>query len=218
MTEALLPWLSAVLVVALVARWSLLTRKTEPGRFTDLIAAALIVLAWHPSVWVRLSQGYPGDSFFTLTMPGRTGLVVLTGLMMVLFYSLSERKSRWLQKWHGKSSVGKSIIPALDVLLILLALVTALTVVPQFYYSYYLILFDGLPQQWVIKPLSIASVWHSLSVPREGNMALHSTGLYSWLLIIVAILSWLRYSNATCSGLWLIGIAMFANLAWHQIV
>ena len=98
MPAAWLPWFSAGLVAALVVRWSWLTRKACSGKFLDLTGAALIALAWHPNVWARLSQGYPGDSIFTLSLAGAVGLIVLTSLLVLLLIGVSRLKSTWLQQ------------------------------------------------------------------------------------------------------------------------
>ena len=216
MPAAWLPWFSAGLVAVLVVRWSWLTRKTGSGKFLDLTGAALIALAWHPNVWARLSQGYPGDSIFTLSLPGAVGLIVLTSLLVLLLIGVSRLKSTWLQQIYRTRSVNGMAMLSLDLLLTTLLFVLGITMVPQLHYSYYHLLFE-LPHQWVIKPLSIADVWHILRVPTGASLATHATGLCGWWLLMLVVLGWLRALNVT-SPIWrVVGIFVLANIAWHSI-
>ena len=201
-----------------MVRWSWLTRQAESRRFTDVTAAALLVLTWHPNVWVRFTQGYPGDSIFTLSLFGRVGLIALTVLLVLLLITLSQLKSRWLQHAPRTWSGSGVTMMVFDVMLTTLLFIMALTLVPQLYYSYYQLLFEGLPQQWIVKPLPLASIWHSVRVPREASMALHTIGLCGWWLLIVVVLSWLRALRLANYGWWLMGVAVLANIAWHFLV
>ena len=217
MPAAWLPWLSAGLVAVLVLRWSWLIRKADPAPFLDLTGAALIVLVWHPNVWSRISQGYSGDTIFTLSLPGALGLVVLTSLLVFLLIGVSRFKSSWLQRVYRTRSANGVAMLSLDLLLTLLLFVVGVTIVPQVHYSYYHLLFE-LPQQWIIKPLSIADIWHILSVPKGASLATHVTGLCGWWLLMLVVLSWLRTLQFASRTWHVAGVAVLANIAWHFTV
>ena len=216
MLETWHPWLSAILVAAIIARWSWLTRQAKSGRFTDRIGAALLVLAWHSNVWSRLSQGYPDDTIFNLSLSGRVGLIVLTGALVILLAGLSRYKSRWLQRAVGSSLGSRATMPALDLLLTIVLFVIGLTLIPQLHYMYFTLLLDNLVQQWVIKPISLAKVWHIMLVPREASLALHAEALSGWWLLMLVVLSWLRALRLSRHTWWLAGLAALTNIAWHQ--
>ena len=209
--------MSTALVAVLVARWSFLARKCNYKEITDVTGSALIVLAFHSSVWSRFTQGYPGDSIHTLTPAGRLGLVVLSSLLVLLLLKLSRYKSHWLQQMlHVRPGVLASGL-ILDLLLTALLFAIALTVVPQLYYSYYHLLFD-LPRQWVIKPVSLSRFGHLFRVSPESNLATHAVGLVGWWLLITVTLGWLRKLRLIRPAWGLAAFAALVSATWHHFV
>ncbi len=58
---------------------------------------------------------------------------------------------------------------------------------PQVYYAYYLMIFDGLPLQWVIGWPALRDVVDLATFTGPANMSAHSQGLLFWVLIGLAI-------------------------------
>ena len=216
-SEVWLPWLSIGLVAVLVARWGSLINRDNARRLTDVVGAALIVLAWHSSLWTRFAQGYSGDTLYNLSLAGRVGLVLLTVLLVVLLISLSLRKSRWLQQLPRTRPGAAFALLAADLLLTLVLFVLAVMLVPQVYYTYYLLLFDFLTQQWVIKPSRLVRLWQSLSMDSNAGSSLHAIGFTGWWLLVLTVLNWLKHLQLA-SPLWrLVGVTLLLKLAWHWL-
>lgn len=223
MSELWLPWVSIALVGAVVARWSYLVGAKVEGndvensrRLTDVIGAALIVLAWHPSLWTPLAQGYSGDTLHNLSLIGRIGLVLLTLVLVVLLISVSMVKSRMLQQMPRASHGAAAAIFMMDLLLTFLLFAAAVTLVPQVYYTYYLLLFDFLDQQWIIKPSALVRAWHSLSMSAQAGSSSHAVGFSGWWLMVIVILSWLRHA-ALARPIWrMVVMVLITQLAWYE--
>lgn len=82
-------------------------------------------------------EGLAGDSFFTLTLLERIGLVTLSLAMLLSFAAVSCMIFRRFGGIVGVFVVG-------------LLYWAFLWGAPQIYYLYYLAIFDGLPWQWVL--------------------------------------------------------------------
>ena len=215
MSEVWFPWLSAGITAVIVARWSWIIAHNESRRFTDIIGAALIVLAWHSSLWGRIAQGYAEDTLYNLTVTGRFGLLALTVFLVLMLLSLSQLKSRWLQQVPRSWTGALVTLLTLDLFLTFLLFVVALTVVPQLYYSYYLLLFDNLSPQWVIKLPSFETKGRSLRMASDAGSSLHAIGFTGWWLLVLVVLGWIK-NLQLASPVWrLVGITVLANLAWH---
>jgi len=118
---------------------------------------------------------YNQDSFFTLTIPGQVGLL---GLSLVLFGALI---------W------GMTCIRAAWYLKLVIAVVGFFCFAwfsPQVYYTYYLLLFDGLPIQLVIgSPPSINDIFRLMTFRGQQNLSSHGQGILAWGMIISGQLS-----------------------------
>ena len=218
MDETWLPWLSAGLTALIAARWCSLRAHENSRRLTDVIGAALMVLAWHSNLWTPLAQGYTGDTLYNLTVTGRAGLMVLTVLLVLVLLSGSSLKSRWLQQLPRSWAGAAFILFAIDLVLTFLLFVAAETFVPQLYYSYYLLLFDYLSQQWVVKPPTVERIWLSLRMASDAGSSLHAIGFTGWWMLMLVVLSWLKQWRLGGRIWWWVGVAFIANLAWHVLV
>ena len=119
---------------------------------------------------------YAEDSFFTLTVPGRVGLVcvslILSGVTLAVLWRLAK-----LLTWPVR----------LGLALVLFYLFVWLS--PQFYYLYYIFLLEGLPWQLVIgAPPSIGDMARLLLFQDSANLSYHSRGALGWLMILVSLL------------------------------
>ena len=119
---------------------------------------------------------YSGDSFFSLTMMGRTGLIILSLTLAALTVSAFVISASRLPR-----------PPRL--LLALLFLWVFLWLSPQAYYLYYMMLIDGLPLQNVVQmPPGPSEVVRLLSFGGKTGLAQHSQGLLGWALILFSLL------------------------------
>ena len=119
------------------------------------------------------TQVYTGDSFFTLSYAGQIGLAALSVFLSAFFIWLAVRITR-------KSGRLVRIIASL-VLFVLFVWLT-----PQVYYAYYIMVFDDLPVQWVIKtPPSPAELGRLLIFAGSDNLSAHSKGILGWLILLI---------------------------------
>lgn len=119
---------------------------------------------------------YAEDSFFSLTVAGRTGLVVLSAIMMLALTALAVHISR------GRAIAVRVVVP--------LAVFWAFVwLSPQVYYTYYMFLFEDLPLQSVIKsPPGPKRIVRLLTFTERPTLAVHSAGIMGWAMIIGASL------------------------------
>ncbi len=117
---------------------------------------------------------YADDSFHTLSLTGRIGLVCLSlGLAALIL---------WLA-WRGTARVGL----AARLLIVGALFFSFVWLSPQVYYTYYLILFDGLPWQVVINtPPGPASLLDLLTFREAATLSAHAQGMLGWALIAMA--------------------------------
>lgn len=119
---------------------------------------------------------YAEDSFFTLGLGGRIGLVFVSALLAA--------GCVWFVIWfvHGLGRPVRCLI-ALAVFYLFVWLS------PQFYYMYYLLIFDGLPLQWVIQsPPSWRKIIGLVSFTDRSTLTAHGQGVLWWVLVLVALL------------------------------
>ncbi len=118
---------------------------------------------------------YEGDSFYTLTLLGRTGLILLSTAMAFITIGLFLKVSSRYSKSVG---VGLAIV--------FLGLFVSLS--PQFYYTYYMLIFEGLPVQSVIrKPPGPVEIFQFLTFTEDATFSKHAKGVLGWVLIVLAL-------------------------------
>ena len=117
---------------------------------------------------------YAEDSFHTLSLAGRMGLVALSlGLAGLLVFA----------SWRLALRPGPAAGVAFAVLLFFLFVWLS----PQLYYFYYMTLFEGLPWQSVIKvPPSPVKLLKLLVFQDEATLSAHGKGLLAWCLLLTA--------------------------------
>jgi len=119
---------------------------------------------------------YLQDSFFDLSPWGRLGLIVISTCLFLftafITRAVLNNKPVWL-----------SILGSLGIFVLFVCLS------PQVYYMCYRILIDGLPLQWVIKPIEapLAALKY-LTFQGPENLSAHSQGLLGWFLIVAPFL------------------------------
>lgn len=155
------------------------------------VGAAYLVLATTtaPALWRGLALGYEGDSFHTLSILGRAGLVLLSLALAIGVITLAAGKTARLYGFAGFWPLpGFLAVAVLDGLVNLLLLWLFLWLSPQLYYIFYLTQFDGLGWQWVVKPPpSPSAVLDILAMPRSGNLSEHGLGLLGRALVLLSL-------------------------------
>ncbi|MEO0547066.1 MAG: hypothetical protein AAF035_08965 [Pseudomonadota bacterium] len=120
---------------------------------------------------------YDQDSFFTLSVAGRVGLVLLSATMAGLTLWLAWR---WSRRKHIllRGLIGFGLFAAFEWLS------------PQVYYTYYLLLFETLETQWVIgPPPGLGTLFGLLTFTDNANLSFHSRGLLGWAVILLSLVN-----------------------------
>lgn len=119
---------------------------------------------------------YENDSFLTLSVAERIGLVCVTLLLSAaliwLFWVAIKRVNIWIRPLLG---------------LVFLYLFIWLS--PQIYYLYYLVIFDFLDLKNVIHPpFNPLTLFNLLTFTESGKLADHGKGVLGWILIVLSFL------------------------------
>jgi len=136
------------------------------------LSAHVIVGALTPALWLAAADGYTGDSFWTLSTFGRLGVVAISVLGMAALGACIAWKTRRLRRTLPQ--VPTAILWVCDVLIGVLLFALIFSVSPQIFYSFYQLIFDGLPQQWVIDgPLNWDRLAEVIPPRTAGSLADH---------------------------------------------
>jgi hypothetical protein len=118
---------------------------------------------------------YNGDTFFHLSQSGQTGLLLLSGLLGVLMIWVLRRIS---------SRFGKLVNLLSAIVLIWMFIWLS----PQIYYTYYWLIFDDLPVQWVIAwPPAPSTLIKMITFTGNANLSDHSKGILFWMMVVIAV-------------------------------
>ena len=119
---------------------------------------------------------YEGDSFFTLGVAGQIGLLIVSLLMAAAALGVTR-----LMTFHRPLILRPFIWAVLFISFIWLS--------PQGYYTYYRLIFDGLPAQSVIQaPPRPEELLAFLTFTGDATLSAHSVGVLGWLMLVVAML------------------------------
>lgn len=118
---------------------------------------------------------YAQDTFFHLSLLGRTGLAFLSLLLGIItiwiFLKISSRFAR-----------------PVKVCLAVVFLSVFIWLSPQIYYFYYLMIFEDLPTQIIIQwPPSISEIYRVITFSGNANLSEHSKGALFWIMIIISL-------------------------------
>ncbi len=119
---------------------------------------------------------YDGDTFFSLTMTARVGLVFLSaGLAAITAAAFIKVGCR--MSWP----IRLPLAPAFLWLFVWLS--------PQVFYLYYMVVFDYLPLQNVVQaPPGLDEILRLLGFAGKASLSQHAQGLLGWGLIVLACL------------------------------
>jgi hypothetical protein len=121
---------------------------------------------------------YAGDSFYSLSLAGQGGLLVLSLSLALASVACV------LALFRLSKSFGLRMIAACAVFWAFLWLS------PQIYYFYYQIILDDLPWQIVVGgPPSPVSVIELLSFSGPATLADHAKGAFGWTLFVLVLLA-----------------------------
>lgn len=118
---------------------------------------------------------YASDSFFTLGLPGQVGLAILSTVLAFGTVWLAWRFSRRL-RWVTRALLGLGVYMVFA------------WASPQVFYTYYVMIFDGLPIQWVVKwPPEVAKAVAEFTFTGRVSLAAHGRGILGWLCVLVPL-------------------------------
>lgn len=118
---------------------------------------------------------YEGDSFYTLTMWGQIGLLAVSLLFAVAALGLTR-----IMVMYRPLVIRVPIWAFLFILFVWAS--------PQGYYTYYRMIFDGLPAQSVLGALPPPDQIIALLTFRAApTLSAHSVGILGWLMLVVAL-------------------------------
>ena len=117
---------------------------------------------------------YDGDSFFTLSMAGRIGLICLSAVLSAAVLILASLVMRGRGQWAR-------LIAALA------AFALFVWLSPQIYYIYYRMIIPGLPAQWVIGGPPYAQMLAFATFSGPVNLSAHGQGVLFWMLALLSL-------------------------------
>ncbi len=119
---------------------------------------------------------YSEDSFFTLSVPGQFGLLLLSTIVAAITLYIAWRVTRG-RHW------------TLRILAALILFFAFEWFSPQIYYTYYIFLL-GVPWQSVIQtPPTPFDLGQLMTFTGTANMSQHSRGILGWALVITALMN-----------------------------
>lgn len=117
---------------------------------------------------------YDGDSFFTLSLIGRIGLVLLSLCLSALMVWAMRALRLNLRLRAGVALIAFWLFAVFS---------------PQIYYLYYMTLIDGLPLQWVVNQIPTPKAMLALlSFRADSTLSAQSLGLLGWCMIAAAMI------------------------------
>jgi len=166
----------------------------------DFILVTLVSIALNIAIHTpfrqSLLQCYPGDSIHTLSSIATAGLLTLTGAMIALLLSVSWVTTSALIGRARNHAWRKQLIYYIsDVVLTLAVYAVSLNLIPQVYYTYYRLVFTGLPSQSVIKWLSPEQLYALSAIQPGASLADHIAGITGWVLLTTVSLQWLQHTR-----------------------
>lgn len=118
---------------------------------------------------------YAEDSFFTLSAAGQGGLALMSILLSAGTLLVAVRVMRG---WPRFVRVGLAL--AVFILFVWLS--------PQLYYQYYRVIFDGLPQQIVVRVWpDLVDTARILTFTHRPTLSFHGQALLGWALILLSL-------------------------------
>jgi hypothetical protein len=170
-------------ILSLAAFWVLSRDRTlgwQTVVVSALVCCASVIIA-AANLWVPITKGYPNDSFWTLTAAGRIGVLSISTIGISFIFACLTWKTRLTLQI--KSQASGSVWALFDIAFGLLIFGVVHTVSPQVFYSFYCLIFDTLPNQWVIDKLFDTVRLQAIAgLAPTGNLADHLAGVVLWAI------------------------------------
>lgn len=155
-----------------------------------------LAVAIQPGLWVAMSRRYPGDSLFTLNVWEIIGLTILSSSMALLLLIFVLWKSRTLHRVVKTQGVEWPLTSRwlfLDITTTIVICLIALWLAPQIHYTYYQMIIDSLPMQWVVGGgLDFHQLLRLAILRTDGSIAEHATGIVIWVCVLSSVLNKVR--------------------------
>lgn len=177
--------ISASLSLLWLAGFWLLTRdRVGTIRLTlaGLAACMVAVCIAASDVQAAALAGYPSDSFWTLSWAGRAGVVAISTIGIAFIFLALAWKTKLILRIKTQISATAWFLFDLAAGWAIFGVIH--TVSPQAFYTFYRLIFDALPNQWVIDTFFDSDRLQLIaSLPANGSLADHLAGIALWAII-----------------------------------
>jgi hypothetical protein len=145
------------------------------------LSLAIVVIA-SPSIWASIADGYPGDSFWTLSATGRIGVLAISTIGLTCIFALCAKKTKLILR--VKRQVSGTAWALFDIAIGLILFGVVYSVSPQIFYGLYRRLIPNLPAQWVVDSVfDVDRLQIIAAIPINGSLADHLAGVALWAII-----------------------------------
>jgi hypothetical protein len=162
--------------------WWMTLDKPANTTTTSYIALASMfaVVLNSPGIWLALANGYAGDSFATLGMFGKAGVILISTAGLAAIYAISGAKSKRVLR----DQPTRPALVVLDVIVSIGIFGLVYAISPQVFYTFYQFLIPDLPDQTVLRwPLAVEQFRTAIAMSPSGSLHNHLAGI-GWLGIV----------------------------------
>ena len=202
--------------VVLTLLQKILIHQENPPRihshFFIWIGCILIALAIHTDQIVFYSLSGEDDSLFTLGWKQQAGLLLWSGgLLLATAIIINLLLNYWFDKLKYQS---RFILLGVNLASSLFIFIFLHSISRQFYYFYYLLIFDNLEFQWVITSgFDTRSVLRLLSTRSLAHYSAFLSAISMWTILLFSIVSTLNSAPFNQSKINIPILSLFIGLA-----
>lgn len=133
-------------------------------------------------------QQSESDSFFTLNQWQRIGLLIVSILLIKIFFLLSAIKTHWFVAGKDRVTLGGRSACLLDIAATWGLFTVLYPLAAQVYYTYYRAIIPDLPNQWVVKMTRASSVVSDFSLAGPAlTLNLYLGAMTIWAAIFAVL-------------------------------
>ena len=172
-------WLSLFWLA--IVWWMTLDRQVNVTSTSYIALASMFAVVLNsPGVWLALGNGYEGDSFATLSLTGKIGVIAISTAGLAAIYAVCAAKTGRLLR----DQPTRPALVVLDVIVSICIFGLIYAVSPQVFYTFYQFLFPDLPDQNVLRwPLALEQFRSAIALAPTGSLSSHLAGI-GWLGIV----------------------------------